>query len=233
MIKKIDFDNKFRVLEYLANDPITRVYGLSYISGFPEDDRYYGLFELDSGYAVQMGSTIHIYGQCDNYELSQFCSISGTKTIYSYLMPLQPSKEITVLFQSNQISLDYNNEKVDSKSVHSLLKKCFDNIPLYNDYLNTVTEQRCYLGGAVFGIIEDDLIATASVLMQNNLSALVGAVATDPNYRRMGYGKRIVSIACSSIKNKPVVVFSSDDNAISMYKSMGFVEKKRIYLLEL
>lgn len=233
MIKRIDFSQRDKVADFLSADPIKNVYGLSYIEGFPGDDLFYSLFELDFGYAVQMGTSLHIYGSCAGGELYSFCLLSGIKNIFSYSMRLADCKELSVLSANKAFDTVSDNCNADIKDVYSLLKECFNNIPQYDIFQNTLTEQRCYLGGSVFGVYDDKLISTASVLMQNSLSALIGAVATKPSFRGMGYGTRAVLKACSTIKNKPIVVFSSNSIAIDMYKKLWFTNNGKVYYKEI
>lgn len=65
-------------------------------------------------------------------------------------------------------------------------------------------------------------------------AVLVGRLAVDTNFQNQGYGKFLVADAIHRIKNNTtigaaiLVVEAIDDNAVSFYKWLGFIEFKEL-----
>jgi len=78
----------------------------------------------------------------------------------------------------------------------------------------------------------DDLVVGITCLSKNDEFWHISMVMVDPEYRRRGYGRSLVSKACSDAKSfraKGAILYVFEDNvpAKNLYKSLGFIKFER------
>ncbi|MBR2327517.1 MAG: GNAT family N-acetyltransferase [Clostridia bacterium] len=100
------------------------------------------------------------------------------------------------------------------------------------DEFYVISFNRAKDGAPTFYIAEDGkTVATASLIAKNGELALLGAVATLPEYRGKGYAGALVSHAAAFALEcglTPIITYFAE-NAGRLYRSIGFFEKATLY----
>ena len=98
-------------------------------------------------------------------------------------------------------------------------------VPDYMHFLSDVTYRKNRKRIALFGLKHEDSVASVCMTVSECDDAVIlGAVATAPQYKRMGYCSKLVNRAASlmSLDNKDVYIFSMQDKTTKLYKKIGF-----------
>ena len=232
MIIKCDAKEIQTALLKLKKNPVKNIYGISYISGFPFNDDYYKAYKTDTGYCVVMGDALHLYSYSDTDEIDSFIGITGVNAVYDYQCSSAYGKydraDIFALDNDDKLLFGTLTEKCnasDEDEIYCLWKKYFPGTPDRNVFDITAIEQRCYLHGRRCKITDGGkIISTASVLMENDISSLLGGIVTDPDYRGSGLAGQTVSFMAKEILNsgKIPVVFTINETAKRLYRHLGF-----------
>ncbi|MEF9983853.1 MAG: GNAT family N-acetyltransferase [Oscillospiraceae bacterium] len=71
---------------------------------------------------------------------------------------------------------------------------------------------------------DDNFVSTAGYYVSSPISAVVGSVATMPNYRGKGYGSALVKFVTGTIKNlcKDSYLIAANDDLIKFYGNLGY-----------
>ena len=213
------------LLQYLANDPIGNIYPIAFLQGFPQQGVFYQAFSQDRNVLVYNGGTAYMAGSFHEEELTPFLQMLHTQEI------------ITPHPAGNKLILVYRGDKKPSTAqlahptqmpeVWQLLNNNFPNMPNYNDFLQAKTNQRLYLGGQTGVITADGIVAsTASVLVQSDRYALLGAVATHHDHRKHGHAANVLHLFINQLldNHKIPIILCDNPVAIHLYKGMGFEE---------
>ncbi len=94
-------------------------------------------------------------------------------------------------------------------------------------------KKKTHLLGSYFGILKNnELVAVAGERMQMNDFIEVSAIVTHPAFTGRGFAKQLIAHTVSSIfkKNKTpyLHVVESNTTAISLYKNLGFKERRKM-----
>lgn len=214
-----------QILQSLSTDPIGNIYPISLLQGYPQQDIFYQAFTCDTGVLVHTGGTAYLSGDFNQEELNPFLQMLHTQEI------------ITPTPNGNKHILVYRGKKNPSTAQYAtnshmpeiwqLLVDNFHTIPDYNDFLQAKTNQRLYLGGQT-GVITVDgtVVSTASILVQSDRYALLGAVATHPDHRKHGHAANILRLLINHLldNNKTPIILCDNPVAIHLYQGMGFEE---------
>lgn len=212
-------------LERLSADPVGNIYPIALLQGYPQDDAFYRAFESENGILVYAGGTAYLSGQFDEEELDSFLSMLGAQEIIA--PDAHGNKYILVYQGEKQGSTAISATDAQLPEIRQLLCQNFPNMPDLADFVQAKTAQRLYLGGRTGIVIEEGRIAsTASVLVQSDMHALLGAVATHPEHRKRGHAGNILHMLIGELldNDKTPIILCDNPVAIHLYKGMGFEE---------
>ena len=235
MIKKIDNTTMAELLSFLREQPVLNIYGLSYAEGYPLDDRFYKAYKCDSGYIIVLDNIAFVYADLDD-EIYAFFDYFGIEYIYSFSKPNENFISETAVIMSIGTVIPQNKScasEASDKEMYDLLCNSFEYMPEFENYKNTRIEQRHYLGSFSANIFIDNmLVSTAAVGMQNSLSGLISCVATNTDYRGIGLGSSVVASVSNDLldQNKIPVIISDEERVIKLYKKLGFCIASELYI---
>lgn len=114
------------------------------------------------------------------------------------------------------------------------IRKIVDNKKEFLDLLLLADEQEDmidkYLERGEMFVLEDDGVKAECVVTKEDEDVYeLKNVAVDPNYHRMGYGKRLIELVFEQFSDcKKMLVGTGDvPSSLSFYKSCGFTESHR------
>lgn len=114
------------------------------------------------------------------------------------------------------------------KPLYALLQSCASDIfivPEYMSFLSDVTHRRNLGKCTVLGTDAGGILASAVMTVsETENAAILGAVATHPDYRRRGLSRELVRTLASRIseQGRAVYVFSASDANTRFYQNSGF-----------
>lgn len=108
--------------------------------------------------------------------------------------------------------------------VHVLLCTCFDEMAPLNAWYPDVSHRLRHDCGKI-AVIKDDnrIVSTAMTVAETDAHALIGQVATHPDFRGRGYAKTCINSIISRCKAKKLYILPVTETAHYVYTSMGFV----------
>lgn len=217
--------NTAKLLEYLSADPIGNIYPIAFLQGYPQQNAFYQSFTHNHSVLLHTGGTAYLYGAFGQAELNSFLQMLHTQEI---IMPHNSGNKYILVYRGNKKSSTALNANTSHMpEIWQLLRSNFPNIPDYNDFLQSKTNQRLYLGGQT-GVITVDgkVVSTASILLQSDRYALLGAVATHPDHRKCGHAANILYLLINQLldNNKTPIILCDNPVAIHLYQGMGFEE---------
>lgn len=120
------------------------------------------------------------------------------------------------------------------REMYSLLKAVFDaQMPpfenWYVDVSHRIRHELCNVAGVKKA---DVLVSTAMTVAESETAAIIGAVATHPEYRKRGYASMCIrSLVDRLTKEKDfrtIWISPKNDNALRLYSSLGFTVSGKI-----
>lgn len=87
-------------------------------------------------------------------------------------------------------------------------------------------------GASFYGIYhETGYIASSCLVTEYEASICISEVYTDIKWRRQGYATRLIRGIISRFSEKEIMlhVYGANDNAVSLYKKLGFMVKESLY----
>lgn len=114
------------------------------------------------------------------------------------------------------------------KELYALLKSCESEIfrvPAYMSFLSDVTHRRNLDKCTILGTgIEGNLASSVMTVSETAKAAILGAVATHPDYRRRGLSRELVrTLACRiTEQGREAYVFSASEANTRFYQNSGF-----------
>ena len=107
--------------------------------------------------------------------------------------------------------------------VYALLKDHFPHIApfdyWYPDASHRVRHGRCHISTILDG---KTVISTAMTVAETDGAAVLGQVATHPDYRRMGLAGRCINSTISQCKDKELYILPITKEAQKLYEKLGF-----------
>ena len=170
----------------------------------------------------------------DLEEIAFFLRFQGAGAVMSdarFNIPLSGSQIISgqVLRYSGE---DYISDKElyppDFDSVYRLLQTCESpifRVPPRLVFLSDVTHRSNLGKCTVLGINVDDVLASSVMTVsETSHAAILGAVATHPDYRKRGLSRELVRTLASQIaaQGRAAYVFSASDANTRFYENSGF-----------
>lgn len=228
------------LLEPRTDDPFfTRVLSLyeSYGAGYD----FVGFWTQENGgSAVSAISrfedkfSLYLTDLSDIEEIIAFLRFQGAGSVMfnsRYSLNIDSFKEISgdvLAYKGEKHNSDKEIYVSDFKSLYSLLKSCESDIFIVPDYLMFLSDvtHRTNLGKCtVIGAeVDGRLASSVMTVSETDSAAIIGAVATHPDFRRRGLSRRLVrSLACRiSAQGRAVYVFSASEVNTRFYLGSGF-----------
>ena len=118
--------------------------------------------------------------------------------------------------------------------VYSLLSRCFDTLPALDAWYPDVSH-RVRHGCCMLACIEEEdrIVSTAMTVAQAGDYAVLGQVATDPDYRRRGYAYACLSDLISRWQGDRLYIVPANEVARKLYEALGFSQNDTWAELEL
>lgn len=108
--------------------------------------------------------------------------------------------------------------------VYTLLSACFEDMPPLNAWYPDVSHRlRHDCGNIAVILFGDTVVSTAMTVAETADAAIIGQVATDPQFRGRGYAKACINSLISRCKGKQLYILPMTELAHSMYIRMGFL----------
>lgn len=247
MIKKLNAADYNLSAAFLDKNYLLNTYMLGYIKRFGFDRNFCEVFGAGeknlSAVMLRYYNTFYISSDncADFEEIAAFLNmrndiseITGDKASLSHLsegLYYKSKKECSFLISNKLFDRRIKSSPIiaqsrDIEEVYILLKSvdtfC---LPEYDEFF-TSWFYRCRDGGGKTYIIKDNgsIVSTASVLINAEKSAMIGAVATKSDCRGKGYaGDAVYTAAQELLKDNKTPCISFDNPAAGrVYKSLGF-----------
>ena len=116
----------------------------------------------------------------------------------------------------------------DIRSAYDLIVKCADENftpPEFEDFYVDVNHKLRHNAIRLYGICDGEtLAAIAMTVAESGDGAVLGAVACHPDYRRSGYGSKIVSSLTNTLiaEGKAVYLHRAQNANAAFYQKLGF-----------
>ncbi len=116
----------------------------------------------------------------------------------------------------------------DFKELYALLKACESpafSVPEYLMFLSEMTHRRNRGKLHTAGNFADGmLVSSALTVSETSTAAILGAVATHPDFRRRGYSRKLVRVLATRLRGegRRVFVLSASDSHTLFYQKSGF-----------
>ncbi len=114
----------------------------------------------------------------------------------------------------------------DLNLVYDLLEKCRNKdfkVPEYEDFMLDMSHKiRHNMAMCTAVVNKNNLISVAMTVAQSRNTAIIGAVAVDPKFRRQGYGGQAVLSLSQILENRKIFVMCDKIENERFYKSLGF-----------
>ena len=109
-------------------------------------------------------------------------------------------------------------------NVHALLSSCFDTVAPLNAWYPDVSHRLRHDCAKIATVLDGErVVSTAITVAETEDSALLGQVATHPDYRGLGYAKTCIKSLISRCKDKSLYILPVTDFAYLLYTKIGFV----------
>ncbi len=262
MIRKLHEKDKRDVLKFLYDAPEINLYLIGDINNFGfenPDVEFYAEFRDGDYFAVMSRNMSNITYFARNNDFNEdwitifntfdFLFISCQESLMVEIKKHYPKmREDKMDFMKSTTfkrdeSIDYSEirilkDKKDAEKIYDLI----ETIPeLYTVHRKEKDEAIAYFmrhsnqnGTSVF--IEDDgkVVANASAVYETDKAAMIVAVATHKDYRKKGYGKKVMYYLMDlyiNHKEKTLCLYYDDPRAEALYKKLGFVDIERWSML--
>ncbi|MGN1318121.1 MAG: GNAT family N-acetyltransferase [Lachnospirales bacterium] len=259
MIIKLTGKNNLTVQEYLAHKPLFSQFLESIIKNYGYDTIILNVFgcydenkNLVSIFAV-MANNLFVYSDSDyipareildylNENSINFMMIKGEENL---LKKFEKYINFTTKYLTNFCKLekqsftpkgygDITIEKAIDRDNADIVA-FFNKVPEFKRLMNEESI-RVYINyGYTYTVIEKgQIVAVAICNSINNRMATINSIATLPEFRRKGYGTKLLSYLCYKIfdYSQSISVCYDNPTAIHMYKAVGFknIGKQGIYI---
>lgn len=186
---------------------------------------------------ARMESTfiLRLTDDADLEEVSAFMRVSGAENIIcdgKYKLDCGMEKVSGPVFMSENIMLCENSFKVFTphiKDVYNLISKCRGEnfaVPSYESFALDVAHKLNKNTLRIYGLGESKLVCCIMTLAETDNGAVLGALATDPDYRRKGYGAFLIRYINNRLvrEEKKVFLHRAPDENVEFYNKLGFKE---------
>ncbi len=213
---------------------------------FKSNEDLYGVFNHENLYAVIIKSKDFCYLFSDYSffeadEIKAFIGLYDIKEIISNIK-LDFLKEkscylMTTKIEKYNLESKYNfpleNNITKIKELYKTLKKSEFSISEFEEFYMSLFYKNKNGKLRLYGIFEEEKCISSAILFLLDKDFIkLTSVATHPDFRKRGYGQKIIyDIVCdSSLKGKTVFLFCENNNALKFYKKAGFIISKKLFL---
>ena len=178
--------------------------------------------------------TVYATDKTDFDELKEFLQITGFTSVLCEREIFKESYS-GIIMEKISVNQDVKAEiNPDLNEVYRLLESCKSDtfeVPEYEDFVLDMSHKIRHETALCVGVREGEkLIATAVTVAQSEMCAVIGAVATDKNYRHSGYGTKCVNALCNLLNGRKIFIMRDERENEDFYKSMGFENKGKFYI---
>ena len=119
-------------------------------------------------------------------------------------------------------------------SVYKLLDKNRSekfNVPDYEDFILDMSHKIRHNTAICTAIkIGENVVSASITVAQSENTALIGAVVTDIDFRRRGFGALCVNSLIEILGNRKIFIMRDENENEPFYKSLGFENNGRFYI---
>lgn len=243
MIKIVDSNNPFlrEIAELSKGNPygcrIMSIYN-TYNYNLPFVDFWVQFIEgkpvslisrLESAFIMRLSE------ESDMDEISSFARVSGAGSVIcdaSFGLKCNLSKKSGPILYSDKlfdISKSFEVYSPDTKEVYSVIcKSASENfaVPSYESFMLDVNHKLNQRSIRMYAVKEDKAAACIMTLAESKDSAVLGALATDPDYRHKGYGAFLIKYINNVLvsEGKRVYLHRAPSENVAFYNKLGFKE---------
>ena len=178
------------------------------------------------------GADVNVYmtETSDKEELIAFLNMLGAASVTSNERLLDNSERGAVMaYQGSTNSFGAENEREEDipfLQIYSLLKKCEAEdfaVPSYEDFILDMSHRLRHRTALCSILMDGDRVAACSMTaaMSEN-TAVIGAVCTDPEYRRMGLGTKCVQSLLAKLGSRNIFIMRAEHKNEVFYQELGF-----------
>lgn len=195
--------------------------------------------EIDGGIVAAIARfedkfSLYLTERSDPEEIAAFLHFQGAGAVMTDAccpLPIQAEQVIKgqVLQYQGEPYISYLElYSPEVKPLYALLQSCESpifRVPEYMSFLSDVTHRRNGGKCAVLGTDVNGTLASAVMTVsETEYAAILGAVATHPDYRRRGLSRELVRTLASRItkQGRAAYVFSASDENTRFYENAGF-----------
>jgi len=108
-------------------------------------------------------------------------------------------------------------------AVYSLLKDHFPGIAPFNSWYPDVSHRIRHKNSHIAAVMDTDtVVSTAMTVAETDDAAILGQVATHPDFRRRGLAQKCIKSTLYQCKGKTLYILPVDEIAQKLYKKLGF-----------
>lgn len=169
----------------------------------------------------------------DLEEMSAFIRVSGAENIIcdgKYELDCPMKKTTGPILVSESVMRNERDFSVFSphiKDVYNLINKCRSEnfaVPSYESFALDVAHKISKKTVRIYGIGDSKLISCIMTLAETDDGAVLGALATDSDFRRLGHGAFLIKYINNVLVNegKKVFLHRAPNENIEFYNKLGF-----------
>lgn len=166
-------------------------------------------------------------------EISSFIRVSGAENIIcdgKYELDCSMKRKSGPIFISEALMGIERNFQVfrpHIKDVYNLINKCRSEnftVPSYESFALDVAHKLDKKTLRIYGIGDTQLISCIMTLAETEDGAVLGALATDPDFRRLGHGAFLIKYINNVLVNEGKCVFlhRAPNENVEFYNKLGF-----------
>lgn len=115
------------------------------------------------------------------------------------------------------------NTSPSLSQVHQFLSVHFPNMSPFNYWYPDVSHRIRHKCGHIASITSgDDILSCALTVAETENSAILGQIATSPQYRRQGLAGKCINTLSAICKGKKLYILPLNENAKKLYSKLGF-----------
>lgn len=182
---------------------------------------------------LETAFTLRLTEKSDLDEVSSFLRVSGAGSVicdgrYSLGLPMKLVSG-PVLFSGEPFDIEegYTAEIPTVREIYSVIEKCVSKNfapPSYESFALDVSNKLQKNTSRAYAVYEDAPAACVMTLAESGDCAVLGALATDPSKRKMGYGRFLIKYINNILvsEGKSVFLHRAPDENIEFYNKLGF-----------
>lgn len=170
----------------------------------------------------------------DLVEMSSFMRVSGAVSIICdgrFTLDCGLNRVEGPILSSKSVmqnDADFSVISPSVKEVYSLISKCTSKnfaVPSYESFTLDVSHKLNKKTVRIYGIKDNELISCIMTLAESKDSAVLGALATNPDFRRQGHGAFLIKYINNALvgEGKAVFLHRAPDENIEFYNKLGFI----------